>query len=91
MTIKKPVLKGNFVLRYLQIFVWGCVMEINEELVMRAIRVTMFCMAIWIMYCMNLGFHMVTFFTAFSRLNSTDITVPSNLCRLDQFDPMSGR
>ena len=78
-------------MRYLQIFVWGRVMEINEDVAMRAVSVTLLSMSMWIMYCMNLNLQMVIFFRAFSKLDSEDIIVPINLCRLEEIDPMNAR
>ena len=71
--MKSLILKGNFVLRYLQIFAWGRVMEINEDVAMRAVSVTLLSMSMWIMYCMNLNLQMVIFFRAFSKLDSEDM------------------
>ena len=73
--------EANFVLRYLQIFVWGRVKEINEELAMRCIGRSMILVAIAIGYCINFNIPMITFFMTFSTLHKKTIAVETKLCQ----------
>ena len=71
----------NFILRYLQIFVWGRVKEINEELAIQCIARTMLLVAIACSYCINFNVPMITFFMTFSNLHMKTITVETKLCQ----------
>ena len=71
----------NFILRYLQIFVWGRVKEINEELAIQCIARTMLLVAIACGYCINFNVPMIAFFMTFSNLHMKTIIVETKLCQ----------
>ena len=73
--------EANYVLRYLQIFVWGRVKEINEELAIRCIGRSMVLVAVACGYCINFNVPMITFFMTFSSLHTKTITVETKLCQ----------
>ena len=70
----------SFLLRYLQVFVWGRVKEINEDLAMRAVGIANLCVNFGLMYCMRLNPPITTYFMSFSQLDSKKIPVPLHFC-----------
>ena len=81
----------NVLLRYWQIFVWGRVKEINEDLAIKVIARSMLLVSAGLTYVMNLNPPMTTFFMTFSPLESKDIPVPPHFCCTDCFDPLNQR
>ena len=57
----------NFILRYAQIHVWGCVKEINEDLAMTATGISVLCVSLATGYCMTLNPPMWNFFMTYSQ------------------------
>ena len=57
----------NFILRYAQIHVWGCVKEINEDLAMTAIGISVLCVALATGYCETINLPIRNFFMSYSQ------------------------
>ena len=84
-------IETNLLLRYWQIFVWGRVKEINEDLAIKVIVRSMLFVSAGLTFVMNLNPPITTFFMTFSSLESKDIPVPPRYCCPDFFDPLNQR
>ena len=78
-------------LRYLQIFVWGCVKEINEELAMKVIGRSILLVSVGLGFTLNMNLPLYTVVLAFSKDELIEVEVPKQFCLPEHFDPMNNR
>ena len=78
-------------LRYFQVFVWEHIKEINEELAMRSIGITILAIGGCLGYSLDMTLEMYTNLLVFSEGNFSQLEVPKHICQPDNIHPMSNR
>ena len=78
-------------LRYFQVFVWAHIKEINEDLAMRAIGISVLAVSGGLGYSLNLTVAMYTNLLIFAHDNVSQLEVPKHICQPENIDPISNR
>ena len=78
-------------LRYFQVFVWEHIKEINEDLAMRSIGISILAISGALGYSLNMNLAMYKNLLVFSKGNFSQLEVPKHICQPDNIDPWSNR